>query len=96
MYICSHMYMYSVYKEFPRYKLSMEIKDHKLGDLEHFYITTTLQNLDTSLSVCVCVCVCACVCVCVIRVHVQIRTYLCMCVCMYTFFLMSFPNLELM
>ena len=33
------MYMYSVYKEFPRYKLSIEIKDHKFGDLyEHLYV----------------------------------------------------------
>ena len=43
------MYMYSVYKEFPRYKLSIEIKDHKFGDLEHFYITITIQNLGTSI-----------------------------------------------
>ena len=43
------MYMYSVYKEFLRYKLSIEIKDHKFGDLVLFYITITSKsgNIDT-------------------------------------------------
>ena len=47
----THTYMYicSVYKELPRYNLSIEIKDHKFRDLNHFYTTTTLQNLRTSL-----------------------------------------------
>ena len=67
-----HMYVYSIYKELPRYKLSIEIKDHKFGDLEHFCITTTLQNL--AWCVCLFVCVCVCVCVCV-------RACVCACMC---------------
>ena len=33
----TYVHMYSVYKEFPRYNLSIEIKDHKFGDLKHLY-----------------------------------------------------------
>ena len=43
------MYICSVYKELPRYNVSIEIKDHKFWRFKHFYITTTLQNLGTSL-----------------------------------------------
>ena len=40
------MYLCSVYKEFPRHNF---LKITSFGDLEHFYITTVLQNLGASL-----------------------------------------------
>ena len=43
------MYIYSVYKEFPRHNLSTEIQVLEIC-IKHFYITSTLQNLGTSLA----------------------------------------------
>ena len=44
-----HKYIHSVYKESPRHYLSTEIKYHKFWMFRTHYITTTLQNLGTSL-----------------------------------------------
>ena len=85
MYICSHMYMYSIYKELSRYKLSIEIKDHNFGDLEHLYNHYSSKSghipgvcVFVCLCVCLFVCLCVCVCVCVC-VHVFV------CACMYVY-----------
>ena len=43
------MYVRSVYKESPRHCLSIEVEDHKFWRFKTIYITTTLQNLGTSL-----------------------------------------------
>ena len=44
------MYICSVYKEFPRYNLSIEIKDHKFWRFKTLLYNHPLQNLGTSLN----------------------------------------------
>ena len=44
-----HTYVRTVYKESPMQCKSIEIKDHKFWRFKTLYITTTLQNLGTSL-----------------------------------------------
>ena len=49
-YICMYV-LCSVNKEFPRHYLTKNLKITSFGDFKSIYITTTLQNLGTSLVV---------------------------------------------